>query len=66
MKHRKSIFDGKERMKISIQIGDSTFESAPTEMNFSNDNFIIIHKRESIVSKIKTSRMLILLLIRSF
>jgi hypothetical protein len=48
---RKSLFDGIEKIKVIIQIGDSTFESNPTEMNFSNDNFLIIHKRELIVSK---------------
>ena len=46
-----SIFVGREKIKICIQIGDTNFESNSFDKNFANDNFLVIHRKVQIVSK---------------
>jgi hypothetical protein len=49
LKVSKSYFYGKESIKIVIQIGDYIYESGLVEMNYSFENFLTVHKRETIV-----------------
>lgn len=48
MREPNSIFVGREKARICIQIGDTAFESNPIDKTFTNDNFLIIHKKEHI------------------
>ena len=43
----------KQKFKICIQIGDCIYESNSMHINFENENFLFVHKNETIVIKNK-------------
>lgn len=51
IKLNNSVFFGREKIKICVQIGDKTFESNTIDKFFTNDNFLNIHQKISIVSQ---------------